>query len=165
MKNIRLIAVAIALVVIAGLAQGRMRSPKDDLLPQEVAEKFLKAYNAHDAEALVALYAEDVKVTVPDLTEVKGREEHEKYYKAWFKSVPDITAKQISLTVDGDRFVLELRETGTYTKALPTPGSPKARGQKLAYPYVMIGKVKGGLITTMRIYENDMLIEKQLKGR
>jgi len=157
------ILLALALAIPAGLAAGRAR--QTHLLPEEVAREYVAAYNAHNVKRLMALYAEDVVVTTPDLTEVKGKPDNQRYFEAWFQSVPDVKSTLRTLTLEGDRFVLELLETGTYTKRLPSPGSPPARGQKLRYPYVTIARVRDGRIVTLRIYENDLLIEKQLQIR
>jgi steroid delta-isomerase-like uncharacterized protein len=153
----------IAAVASAGISTALAR--QDALHPEQVAEAFVEAYNAHDVTKLITLYAEDVTVVPPDLTVVKGKPDNQRYYEAWFQSVPDVKSTIKSLTTDTDRFVLELIETGTYTKRLPTPGSPRARGQKLRYPYVIVANVKAGKMTSVRIYENDKLIEQQLGVR
>lgn len=158
-----IIAALLAAAIPAGWAGGRARQAH--LLPEEVAREFLAAYNAHNVDRIMALYADDIVVIPPDLTPVKGKPANQRYYEAWFESVPDVKSTLKLLLVEADIFVLELLETGTYTKRLPSPGSPPARGQKLRYPYVMIARVRDGQITSLRIYENDLLIEKQMQIR
>ncbi len=158
------IAVLIALALLAcaiGPAPARQR----ELRPSDLADAFVEAYNAHDADRLCALLATDVTVTAPDTSQAKGVEAQKRYYAAWFRSVPDVKVTVKTLALDANQFVLELKETGTYTKRLPTPGSPRARHQKLSYPWVLIGAVKDGAIQSVRIYENDLLLEKQLGMR
>jgi steroid delta-isomerase-like uncharacterized protein len=155
--------VVLAVAVPAGFAAGRER--QSEMLPEEVAKAYVEAYNAHDAAKLMELYEDNVVVTVPDLTEVKGKPENLKYYEAWFQSVPDVKNVLKTLTIEDDRFVLELTETGTYRKRMPSPGYPAARSQKLNYPYVLIGRVRNGKIFALRIYENDLVVEKQLQMR
>lgn len=153
----------LAILVPAGIAAGRER--RSELLPEEVAKAYVEAYNAHDAVKLAELYADNVVVTVPDLSVVKGREDNQKYYAAWFRSVPDVKNTVKTLTVEDDRFVLELTETGTYKRRMPSPSYPVAHSQKLNYPYVLIGRVHDGVLTALRIYENDLVVEKQLQMR
>jgi len=148
--------------LLMALGAGAAFARQEELRTDEVARAFLDAYNAHDVKRLMELYAEGIAVSTPDLTVVRGRPANQKYYEAWFKSVPDVRSQLKSLTVEDNRFVLELVETGTYREKLPTPTAPPARGQRLRYPYVIVATVKNGRMTTMRIYENDLLIEKQL---
>lgn len=156
---------AITAVLLTGGAMAGSRRQGSELLPEELARKYVEAYNAHDAKAVMELFTEDMTLTAPDLSVVKGRAGNEKYYKAWFNSVPDVKSRTLTLTTDGERFVLECVETGTYTRRMPTAGSPPARRQKLNYPYVMVGKCRGGRIADVRIYENDLVIERQLGVR
>jgi len=160
MRTMRYAAFLFAFACIASTVV-RARQPQD-LRPGEVAQAFVEAYNAHDASRLVGLYASTVHIVTPDLTTIRDPAEHERYYQAWFESVPDVHATVVTLTVDGEVFALELRETGTYRKRLPTRGAPRARGQKLSYPFVVIGRVREGKIASLRFYENDLVIEKQL---
>lgn len=133
--------------------------------PEDVARAYVEAYNQHNVEKLMALYADDVRVTAPDLTEVRGKPRNREYYEAWFRSVPDVKNKITTLTLEDDRFVLELWETGTYLRRMPTRNAPRARGQKLAYPYVLIARVRDGKIISARFYENDLVLEKQFGMR
>ena len=156
--------VGVTLLVAGQIGRASAPARQVELIPSAVAEEFVQAYNAHDAERLVELFAENVEIVVPDLTTVKGKPDHLKYYKAWFASVPDVRVAVISTTVEDDRFVLELSETGTYRKRLPTATAPRARGQKLAYPWVIIAKVANGKIIRARIYENDLIVDRQLRS-
>jgi steroid delta-isomerase-like uncharacterized protein len=153
----------VAVVSVTGISAARGR--QDTLHPEQIAQSFVDAYNAHDVAKLMLLYADDLTVVSPDLTVVKGKADNQRYYEAWFQSVPDVKSTIKTVTTDADRFVLELVETGTYTKRLPTPGSPRAHGQKMRYPYVIVATVRGGKMTSMRIYENDKVIEQQLAVR
>jgi steroid delta-isomerase-like uncharacterized protein len=157
------LSLSLAILLTASLAMGRGRQIERGA--DELANAFVEAYNAHDVEKLIALYADDISITTPDVTVLKGKEPHQRYYAAWFQSVPDVRAQIRMLVIEGDVFVLELLETGTYTKTLPTRGAPPARKQKLRYPFVIIGRVKSGKIVSMRFYENDLIIERQLRIR
>src|SRR6185369_10546706 len=121
--------IAAAVLAITGVAAARRG--QETLHPEQIAQAFVEAYNAHDVSKLMVLYADDVTVVPPDLTVVKGKPDNQRYYEAWFQSVPDVKSTIKTMTSDADRFVLELVETGTYTKRLPTPGSPRAHSQKL----------------------------------
>src|SRR5204862_4164948 len=92
-------------------------SARQDLRPEDVAKAYVAAYNDHNVAKLGDLYADDVVVVVPDLSIVKGKADNIKYFEAWFRSVPDVNSAIKTLTIEDDRFILELVETGTYTKA------------------------------------------------
>ncbi len=165
MKYRWLVLVMLVLSLVTPAAVGSGRARQTEMRADEIAKEYVDAYNAHDVARLAALYADNVKITTPDLSTVTGRDEQKKYFTAWFASVPDVKNTIRSLVVETDQFVLELNETGTYSVRLPSVGSPPARGQKLAYPYVIIATVKDGKMSAVRIYENDLLIERQLKIR
>lgn len=159
----RLLLAGLAIALCTRLPAGRVG--QEGATPEAVARAFVEAYNAHNVERLVALYDDDIHITTPDLSVLKGKEPHQKYYQAWFKSVPDVQAVIKSIMSEDERFMLELTDIGTYTKTLPTPGAPVARGQKLRYPYVILGRVREGRIVSLRYYENDLLVERQLRIR
>ncbi len=157
------VSLSLAILLTANLALGR--GGQIERNADELARAFVEAYNAHDVEKVIALYADDISITTPDLTTLRGKEPHRSYYAAWFQSVPDVQAQMRTLVIEGEIFVLELLETGTYTKTLPSRGAPPARNQKLRYPFVILGRVKNGKIVSLRFYENDLIIERQMRIR
>ncbi len=148
-----------------GQSQNQNSTDLSYLRPQEVAQQFLDAYNAHNVNRLMKYLSPDVVAVAPDLTVVNGAELNKRYFAAWFSSVPDVHDTIKSLTTGSDRFVLEVVETGTYTRRMPSAGAPPAYGQKLHYPYVMVAMIKHGQISVMRLYEDDLVVERQLGVR
>lgn len=168
MKTISRAAILLILSAAIGIGtdyafgQAQSSTGLSYLRPQDTAEQFLDAYNTHDVNRLMKYLSPDVVAVAPDLTVVKGAEMNKRYFAAWFNSVPDVHDTIKSLTYGSDRFVLEVVETGTYTRRMPSVGAPPAYGQKLHYPYVLVAMIKNGQISVMRLYEDDLVVERQL---
>jgi hypothetical protein len=89
------------------------------MTPGELADRWLQCFNAHDVDALVALYAPDAVHHSPKLRvarpETEGRVTGHAQLKAWwadsFARLPDLHYRLIARTASADRAVLEyLRE-------------------------------------------------------
>jgi hypothetical protein len=89
------------------------------LVPRELAERWLLSFNAHDVDALVALYASDAVHHSPKLraahpeTEVRvvGRQRLHDWWAESFSRLPGLRYRLLALTADHERAVLEyLRE-------------------------------------------------------
>jgi uncharacterized protein (TIGR02246 family) len=65
-------------------------------------DAFVKAYNAHDAKAIAALFTENAQVVDQDGNASEGRDEIEKVFKDLFTATPQ---KQIEVTVNSIRFI------------------------------------------------------------
>lgn len=59
--------------------------------PEILAQKQLDGYNAHDIEAFLEPYADDVELYIfPNTLRMKGKEEMRKSYKKYFESTPKL---------------------------------------------------------------------------
>jgi SnoaL-like domain len=81
----------------------------------ETVRRVFDAVNAHDLEALRSLYSVDARTRRPGWPQEEGPEVLVASYEMDFACVPDIHFEPVSTTANEDRFVTEVRITGTNT--------------------------------------------------
>ena len=87
------IAAACTLLLVAAAARAAPSSPED------VVRAYAEAANRHDVEALLALYAPDVrKYGFPGTLSSQGRESNREKYKRNFAENPDLNVKILDMT-------------------------------------------------------------------
>lgn len=105
--------------------------------PTDVVQRQFNAYNAHDLEAFLACYAEDVKIyDFPDQLRSTGLAEMRKNYGSFFAASPKLHAELVNRIVAGPVVIDHERVTGM-------SGGRTAEG-------AAIYEVKDGLIRTVR---------------
>ena len=72
------------------------------------------AWNAHDADRVVALYAEGGVMVLPSGEEVRDRGAMRAAVQQYFDAFPDLKLEMLSLTIDGNRTAQEWRSRGTH---------------------------------------------------
>jgi len=93
------------------------------------SEKFARAFNARDAKAIVALYADDARVVWPGAGEEgKGKNEIATRVDAMFNGAPDATLRLVSqdaMPLGGDYIATvshwEMTVKGPDGKSMPVP--------------------------------------------
>jgi hypothetical protein len=101
------LAWAAALSVAATLAQAAPATPT------EVVRAYADAANRHDVDAVLALYAEDVrKYRFPDSLASEGRESNREKYVRNFTENPDLKVRILDMTVLADKVVSHDLVTG-----------------------------------------------------
>jgi len=112
---------------------------------REIARAWLAAFNAHDLDALVGLYAEDAVHTSPKLRarhpetggKIAGKPALDAWWRDAFTRLPDIRYEASSVTADESRVFLE------YVRHAPSE----------APMYVAeVFEVRGGKIVASRVY-------------
>lgn len=110
-----------------------------------IGRAWLKAFNAHDVPALVALYAADATHTSPKIRalhpDTGGKLVGHAAISAWWRDaiqrLPTLRYEELTVTANGDRVFLEyLRHA--------SDGPP--------YPVAEVFDVKGGKIVASRVY-------------
>ncbi len=85
------------------------------MIPQEIAKAWLKAFNDHDLEALLSLYAEDAKHFSPKLKQrlpetnglIRGKEAMMSWWQDAFQRLPSLQYIEISITADTQKVFME----------------------------------------------------------
>lgn len=110
-----------------------------------IGRAWLKAFNAHDVPALVALYADGATHTSPKIRalhpetggKLVGRPAIEAWWRDAIQRLPTLRYEELTVTANGDRVFLE------YLRHAPD-GPP--------YPVAEVFDVKGGKIVASRVY-------------
>ena len=109
------------------------------------------AWDAHDAHALAATYAERSVVVSPTGGVLEGRADVERVYRLWFSAFPDMRYVNDELLIDGDRVVEIARVSGTHAGEF---FSVAATGRRVDVQIVALMTVADGLVVEeRRIYD------------
>jgi steroid delta-isomerase-like uncharacterized protein len=126
----------LALVLTAGAplasaAQDTTPAASPAALPP-LLEEWLAAFNAGDADRLLALYTEDAVWEEPAIgLAARGPDEIRVHLERLFTAAPDIGYAVTSSVIAGDGAVLEWVVSGTYRADFP--GLPPAAGQPFSF--------------------------------
>lgn len=79
---------------------------KQETTPESLAQKQLEAYNAHNIDAFVEPYADDVEIYgFPDKLLYKGKETMRKDYGEFFKNTPKLHCELKNRIVQGNTVI------------------------------------------------------------
>lgn len=119
-------------------------SPTDNL---ELARAWLRAFNAHDVEALVALYADDATHTSPKIRALhpdsggvlRGKPALERWWRVANARIPNLRYEELTLTASADRVFIE------YLRHAPgEPPMPVAEVFDIAGAHIIASRVYHG---------------------
>src|ERR1700716_1766078 len=88
---------------------------------QQVAAKFVEAFNAHDEDRISELNAEEAVFEAPGDVRLAGREAATQYAMAWLRAFPDARFTINNELVDGDWVTQEFTFQGTHEDTLSSP--------------------------------------------
>jgi steroid delta-isomerase-like uncharacterized protein len=121
---------------------------------REVVEAFFDAFNQHDVDALVALYAEDAVNHQMPAAPLRGRGAIRKSFEDGFAAIPDMGCRVINVISDGEWGAAEWEGWGTHRAVGVAPR-----------PYQMNGcgffRVQGGVIVQQRGYWDSATMARQ----
>lgn len=79
---------------------------KQEITPELLAQKQLEAYNAHDIDAFVETYADDVEIySFPNKLLYKGKETMRKDYGEFFKNTPKLHCELKNRIIQGNTVI------------------------------------------------------------
>ncbi len=82
---------------------------------QEINDRTYTAWNAHDAEAVAAIFAEDAVIfEIGGVGELRGRAAVRERARALLTAFPDLRLERLALVIDGDRHADRWVLTGTH---------------------------------------------------
>jgi hypothetical protein len=101
---------------------------EEDLAPaiEELRDRFVEAYNRHDAAAVAALYTDDAVLVNPEGAEITGRDQIQRDFESFFIAArPQVNAFPIATEGEG-RLAWEIGkyEGQLALPALPPPAEP-----------------------------------------
>ena len=128
-----------------------MSTTATDRGPLTVVERLRDAINAHDLDAMVALFADDFRGETPAFraNSFVGSEPVRRTWSRILARVPDLHYEIVRAVVDGDTVWAEIEQTGTETDGTPH----HLRG-------VVIHQVEGDVMTHNRLYVTPVVAGK-----
>jgi predicted ester cyclase len=112
-----------------------------------VAERGMKAFNAHDMEALARDAAPDIESTAPGDVKLKGPQQVKDYNQNFINAFPDARVEAKNIFTQGTHVIVEGIFTGTHNGTLKTPmGDVPATGRKVRAEFVEILDIDRGLV-------------------
>jgi len=128
----------------------------------EVSKRAIDAWNRHDADGVVAQYAEDATYHNPRIDHpLKGQQAIANFIKSVLTAYPDLRFEVISRGDAGgglvaSQWVLHATHTGPFMD-----GSP-ATGRTAAYPIASFAQVEGDKIRSEHTYLDRQTVAEQL---
>jgi steroid delta-isomerase-like uncharacterized protein len=129
-------------------------------------EENFAAWNAHDVDRSLSLYAEDViwqDVGIPE--PLRGREAVRQYVQGWISAFPDIQLTVKNRLVTEDQVAGEFEWIGTHGGPLQLgPGAPAlpATGKKVVGKGTYFVRVKNGMAVEVHTYPDTAGMMMQL---
>jgi steroid delta-isomerase-like uncharacterized protein len=127
----------------------------------EVSKRSIDAWNRHDADAVIALYAEEATYHTPRFDHpLKGKALAD-FIKSVLTAFPDLRFEVISRGDTGGGLVAsQLVLHGTHTGSF-MDGTPPT-GRTVTYPLASFAKIEGDKIRTEQIYLDRQTVAEQL---
>ncbi len=128
-------------------------------------QKAVDAFNDHDPDRVVELYATDAVLHDPQHPKpVHGRAEIREVYAEAMRSFSDMRVAIVSRHLDGDRMMYEIRVTGTNDGPVPAPeGEIPATGRRIDLPMAVFADLSpDGHFQHVRRYYDVAEMTRQL---
>jgi len=122
-----------------------------------------RAFNAHDIEATMALYAAGADFSGPGGMQLKGIAAIRQFTQGWFQGFPDAKLRTDRYIEAGDTIVQEGVFIGTHTGVFPTPmGDIPPTGKRVEGGFADVYVFKDGKIINDHLYFDRMDLMEQL---
>ena len=127
----------------------------------DVTQRQLDAYNAHDPDALIALYTEEATYHSPRFDHPLKGQALADFFKSLFRSFPDL---RLEVTSKGDtggglvasQLVLHGTHTGPFMDGTPPTG------RTVSYSVASFTQVEGDKIRSEHVYLDRQTVAEQL---
>ncbi|HVH62347.1 MAG TPA: ester cyclase [Candidatus Dormibacteraeota bacterium] len=121
-----------------------------------VVERGIKAFNAHDLEALARDAAPDIEGTAPGDQKLKGPQQIKEFNQNFITAFPDARVEAKQIIAQGNHVVVQGVFSGTHNGTLKTPmGDVPATGRKVKGEFVQIFEIDRGLVK-----KDDLLFDQ-----
>jgi predicted ester cyclase len=128
-----------------------------------VVERGIKAFNAHDLEAVARDAAPDIEATGPGDIKLKGPQAVKEYNQNFVRAFPDARVEAKNIFAQGHTVIVEGVFTGTHDGTLKTPmGDVPATGRKVKGEFVQIFEVDRGLVKRNSLIYDQVQLMTQL---
>jgi predicted ester cyclase len=128
-----------------------------------VVERGLKAFNAHDMEALARDSAPDIEATAPGDIKLKGPQAVKEYNQNFVTAFPDARVEAKNIFTQSNHVIVEGVFTGTHNGTLKTPtGDIPATGRKVKGEFIQVFEVDRGLVKRDNLIYDQVQLMTQL---
>ena len=129
----------------------------------EIVRRFYEAFGEGDLDAAIGVFADDMRMTDPDLGTVDGLGAFRDYLEGLKRPLPDAGAIIERIYEAGDTVIVEGRFTGTNTGPLEGPeGETPPSGRKVDLPFADFSRLSDGRIVEYRTYYDQVALLTQL---
>jgi steroid delta-isomerase-like uncharacterized protein len=129
---------------------------------REISDRYTDLINAHDAQGIAALFAED-GIFIDPTGEYRGREAITQYWEGFFQAFPDMQGRDEFEAESGDTAINEWTASGTNSGPLEGPeGSIPPTGKQITVRGADAITVRDGLIQSHRVYYDQLAFMIQL---
>jgi steroid delta-isomerase-like uncharacterized protein len=129
---------------------------------REISDRYTDLINAHDADGIGALFADEGVFTEP-AGEFKGRDAIVEYWRRMFEAFPDMQGRDDLKAEAGDTAFNEWTFGATHSGPWETPeGSIPATGKRVTLRGCDLVAVKDGRIYEQRAYYDQLSLMTQL---
>jgi len=125
----------------------------------EVVQQVFSGINAHDLDAMRAVWAPDVVERFPDKT-CRGHEELSAYFAGLFAALPDFRMEVVNTIEEGDTVYARWRMTGTHTGGLFNGIDPT--GKAIALDGIDEFTIREGKVAANFVVFDQMDVGRQL---
>jgi steroid delta-isomerase-like uncharacterized protein len=127
----------------------------------EVSKRSIDAWNRHDADAVIAVYAEGATYHTPRRDHPLKGQAIADFIKSVLTAYPDLRFEVISRgDIGGGLVATELMLHGTHTGPF-MDGTPPT-GRTVTYPVASFAQIEGDKIRSERIYLDQQTVAEQL---
>lgn len=128
-----------------------------------VIERGIKAFNAHDMEALARDLAPDIEATAPGDVKLKGPQAVKEYNQTFVTAFPDARIEAKNIFTQGNTVVVEGIFSGTHDGTLKTPmGDVPATGRRVSGEFIQVFEVDRGLVKRDHLVYDQVQLMTQL---
>lgn len=130
---------------------------------RDTAARLLKAFNAHDEEAVRTICAPNSRLEAPGGIRLQGRDALARQAAALFDGFPGARITAQNELVDGPRVIQEFIFEGTHRGSLVSAaGTVEATGKRVVVRGVLVGRYERGLAIDVRLYYDRLEVLSQL---
>jgi len=128
-----------------------------------LVERGIKAFNAHDLEAVARDGAPDIVATAPGGVKLTGPQAVKEYNQTFITAFPDARIDAKKIIVQGRTVVVEGVFSGTHNGTLKTPMADiPATGRKVSGEFIQIFEIDRGLVKRDHLMYDQVDLMTQL---
>lgn len=128
----------------------------------DVMRRKMEAFNAQDAEGLLAVFSPDCRKEAPGAS-LQGPEQVVAFFSVFWAAFPDLHCEVTRVVEEGSTVAVQGRTTGTHLGTLPTPGGDiPATGRRIDLPISDLYEVEDGLIVSSSLSFDRLALLEQL---